>query len=47
MKKTINTDIYNIVDLVNDVKKSYMPNEPDSALSVGLYGYIGAIEVSK
>ena len=47
MKKTINTDIYNIVDLVNDVKKSYMPNEPDSALSVGLYGYIGAIEAKR
>lgn len=47
MKKVVNTDIYNVVDLVNDVKKLYMPNEPDSALSVGLYGYIGAIEAKR
>lgn len=44
MKKIINTDIYNIVDLVDNVKKLYMPNEQESALSVGMYGYIGAIE---
>ena len=47
MKKVVNTDIYNLVDLVNDIKKLYMPNETDNSLSVGLYGYIGAIEAKR
>lgn len=43
-KKIINTDIYNISKLVDDVKKQYMPDEKDSTLAVSTYGYFGAVE---
>ena len=43
-KKVINSDIYNISGLVDDVKKEYLPDETDSTLAISTYGYIGAIE---
>jgi len=43
-KKTINSDIYNLSQLVDDVKKVFLPDESDETLAIGTYGYIGAIE---
>ena len=43
-KKTVNSDIYNLSQLVDDVKKVYLPDEDDTTLAIGTYGYIGAIE---
>ena len=43
-KKSVNSDIYNLAELVDDVKKTYLPDETEQTLAVGLYGYIGAIE---
>ena len=46
-KKTVNSDIYNLSQLVEDVKKIFIPNESDETLAVGTYGYIGALESSR
>lgn len=43
-KKIVNSDIYNLSKLVDDVKSVFIPNETDETLAVGMYGYIGAIE---
>lgn len=43
-KKSVNSDIYNISQLVDDVKKSFIPEETDETLAIGTYGYIGALE---
>ena len=46
-KKTINSDVYNLSGLVDDVKKVYLPDETDETLAIGTYGYIGAIETQR
>ena len=43
-KKSVNSDIYNLSQLVDDVKKIYIPEETDETLAIGMYGYIGALE---
>ena len=43
-KKVVNSDIYNISGLVDEVKKEYLPDETESTLAISTYGYIGAIE---
>ena len=45
-KKTVNSDIYNLSQLVEDVKKTFLPGESDETLAIGTYGYIGALESS-
>ena len=39
-KKTVNSDIYNLSQLVEDVKKTFLPGESDETLAIGTYGYI-------
>ena len=46
-KKTVNSDIYNLSQLVEDVKKTFLPGESDETLAIGTYGYIGALESSR
>lgn len=47
-KKTIlNSDIYNLAGLVNDLKKEYIQDESSETLNIGTYGYIGAIETKR
>lgn len=46
-KKIVNSDIYNIAELVNDVKREYLPEETDETLNASTYGYIGAIETKR
>ena len=46
-KKTVNSDIYNLSQLVENVKKTFLPNETDETLAIGTYGYIGALESSR
>ncbi len=43
-KKSVNSDIYNLSQLVDDVKKTFIPEETDETLAIGTYGYIGALE---
>ena len=43
-KKVVNSDIYNISELVDNVKQEFLPDETESTLAVSTYGYIGAIE---
>lgn len=43
-RKIINSDIYGLAKLVDDVKKEFIPEETSETLAVGTYGYIGAIE---
>ena len=43
-KKTVNSDIYNLSQLVDDVRSVYLPDEDETTLAIGTYGYIGAIE---
>lgn len=44
LKKVVNTDIYNLSKIVDDVKKDYMIEETEDTLNIGIYGAIGAIE---
>ena len=45
MSKTlVNSDIYNLSKLVNNVKSAFLPNETEETLAIGTYGYIGALE---
>lgn len=46
-KKTVNSDIYNSVGLVNDVFKTFLPNESDQTLAIGLYGAIQSVEAKR
>lgn len=46
-KKTINSDIYNIVKLIDDLKHSFIPNESEETLAISTYGYLGAIESNR
>lgn len=46
-KKTVNSDIYNLSELVDGVKKSFITNETDETLAIGTYGYIGAVEAAR
>ena len=46
-KKTVNSDIYNLSQLVENLKKKFIPNETDETLAIGTYGYIGALESSR
>lgn len=43
-KKVINSDIYNLAKLVDDVKSIFIPNESEDTLAISTYGYIGALE---
>ena len=40
---TINTDIYNIVGITEQIKKNFMPDEDDDTLAVSTLGYISSI----
>ena len=45
MSKTlVNSDIYNLSKLVNNVKSTFLPNETEETLAVSTYGHIGALE---
>ena len=46
-KKTVNSDIYNSAQLVEDIKKTFLPNESDETLAISTYGYFGAIEAAR
>lgn len=46
-KKTVNSDIYNISQLVDDVKSVFIPEETEETLAIGTYGYIGALEAHR
>ena len=43
----INTDIYSIADTVNRLAKQYIPEMTEDTMSVGLPGYIIALETMK
>ena len=43
----VNTDIYNIADTVNRLAKQYIPEMTEDTMSVGLPGYIIALETMK
>lgn len=43
-KKIVNSDIYNVSQLVDDLKREFIPEETDATLAMGTLGYIGAIE---
>lgn len=43
---TINTDLYNIRGVVEDIKKQYIP-EAEDTLNLGIFGYLGDIEAKK
>jgi hypothetical protein len=43
----ISTDIYDIVDMVDNLKKRYVEDEDESTLALGIYGYIGDLEAKK
>ena len=43
-KKTVSSDIYNVTGLVDDIKKAFLPNESEDTLSIGTYGYFGAVQ---
>ena len=40
---TLNSDIYDILDGVNEVKKQYMEDESETTLSLGIFGFISDI----
>jgi len=42
----VNTDIYNISESIEELKKQYIPESEDT-LALGLYGYIGDLEAKK
>ena len=42
-KKTVNSDIYNLSSLVEDVKSVFLPDENEETLAIGTYGYLGAL----
>ena len=46
-KKTVNSDIYNLSRLVEDVKSVFLPDENEETLAIGTYGYLGALEAKK
>lgn len=46
-KKTVNSDIYNLSQLVDDVKSVFIPDEKEQTLAIGTYGYIGALEAHR
>ena len=46
-KKVINTDIYNLAQLVKDVGRIYIPDETEETLSLGTYGYLNDIETHR
>ncbi len=46
-KKIVSSDIYNLIGLVDDIKKQFIPEETEATLAVSTYGYIGAIEAKR
>ena len=42
----VNTDIYNIVDSINELKKQYI-DEDEETLAIGVFGYLGDLEAKK
>lgn len=46
-KKTVNSDIYNLSKLVEDVKSVFLPDENEETLAIGTYGYLGALEAKR
>lgn len=46
-KKIVNSDIYNISKLIDDLKAEFIPEENEETLAVGSFGYIGAIEAKR
>ena len=44
---SFNTDIYDIVDTIVDVKKRYIEDETEDTLSLGIFGFISDIEAKK
>ena len=43
----INTDIYDIVNSLNEVKKRYIDDETETTLALGIYGYVTDTEAKK
>lgn len=43
----LNTDVYNIAEMVNGLAKSYIPEMTEDTLAVGLPGFIVALETTK
>lgn len=46
-REILNTDIYNIAESVNTLAKNYIPEMTEDTLSVGLPGFIIALETTK
>ena len=42
----VNTDIYNIVGSINELKKQYI-DEDEETLAIGIFGYLGDLEAKK
>lgn len=43
----LSSDVYSVVDAVNNLKSQYVENEDDQTLAMGIFGYIGSIEAAK
>ena len=43
----ISTDIYDIVNSVNNVKKRYLPDEDETTLALGVFGFLTDTESKK
>lgn len=43
----INTDVYDIVDSINNLKKTYIEDEDETTLSLGVFGFITDTEAKK
>ena len=43
----INSDIYNIVETVDNLKKRYIEDENETTLALGIFGFIGDLESKK
>lgn len=46
-KKIVNSDIYNMRRLVDDIKRLTIPEESESTLAIGQIGYFGDIEAKR
>ena len=43
----ISTDVYSIVEMVDNLKKKYVEDENETTLALGIFGFLGDIEAKK
>lgn len=43
----LSSDVYSVVDAVNNLKSQYVDSEDDQTLAMGIFGYIGSLESAK